>query len=206
MTNLAHIRQVGGVSFPPCILSSYTIPSSPIHGWGMGKGNQSAMSSRFLLVKSFLSVSQCTKAPQEPEKTPNLSSQLTEVTQAWKVLICKRGGSAAGPPIRLSIPKKLRLLPWYISSCLTQWTLPSMVHVSVWLQRGSMGSRHTWIRPNQDIGIFTPRWKGALTLTAGGSSVPTVAAEGLCASLPACSRGAAWVQSGTKQLEERETV
>lgn len=194
-TNLARIRQVGGVSFPLCILSSYRIPSSPIHGWGVGKGNQSAMSSRFLLVKSFLSVS------REPEQTPNLSAQLTEVIQAWKVLICKHGGSAAGPPIRLSISKKPRLLPWYISSCLTQCTLLSMVHVSVWLRRGSMGSRHTWIRPNQDIG-----WKGALTLTTGGLSVPTVAAEGLCASLPACSRGAAWVQSGTKQLEERETV
>lgn len=34
----------------------------------------------------------------------------------------------------------------------------------------------------------------------GGSSVPTVSAEGLCASLPACSRGAAWVQSGSETV------
>lgn len=53
-------------------------------------------------------------------------------------------------------------------------TLLSMVHVNVWLQWGCIGSKHTWIRPNPDIGwmdgrmsplqIFTPLWKRLVTL------------------------------------------
>lgn len=92
----------------------------------------------------------------------------------------------------------------------------SMVHVSVWLHWGCMGSKHAWIRPNPDIGmdgrmsplqIFTPEWKWLVTLVEE-VKCPHLGGRGIgrLEDCPTVCQPAyrALVQSGMEQLEDRE--
>lgn len=81
------------------------------------EGNHSAMSSRLLLLGRFLSIS--LRRSRDPRKTPNLSSQLTEATQAWRYW-------DANAVVELQLQRAIslsaatKLHPWCILSDLAQ--------------------------------------------------------------------------------------
>lgn len=83
----ASIWQVGGIHFPPCILSSYRISSShttPFMGEECIKGTSQLCRrvSRWWKV-SFMSLS-APKSPETWDSGKSLIHQLTEVIQAWR--------------------------------------------------------------------------------------------------------------------------
>ena len=147
------IWRVGGVNFPPCALFSYRMSSShttPLHGWGVCKGNQPGMSSRFPADEKF---SLCLSLHQRALR-PEIGAKLAFIS--WLKLFrpegidMQTGRFSAGLQNR-PLSKKA-LAPFLIHFCVTYTMTPlSMVHVSVWLHWGCIGFKYAWIRPNPDI-------------------------------------------------------
>lgn len=115
--------QTGGrcwLSIPACTLG-YRIPAShtgPFRLQERLEGNHSAMSSTFLLLRRFFSVS---LYAGDPGETPNPSSQLTAATQAWRYWNANTAVQLqVRRPISLSTPEKLR--PWCSWFSLAQWS------------------------------------------------------------------------------------
>lgn len=87
LTKLTRIWQVGGVHFPPCILSSYRIPSShttpfTVEECAKGTSRLCLRVSRWWKV-SFMFLC-APKSPETWDSTKSLIHQLTEVIQAWR--------------------------------------------------------------------------------------------------------------------------
>lgn len=176
LIKLASIWQVGGVLFPPCIPSSYRIPSSHttpfmVEECAKGTSRLCRRGSRWWKV-SFISL-RAPKSPETSDSTKSLIHLLAEAIQAWRYWYANMEVQLQVCWSGLSLKTAMAPLLIHFSFAHTM-TLLSMGHVSVWLQWGCIGPKHAWIRPIPDIGmdgrmwlllIYTPIWKWLVTLT-----------------------------------------
>lgn len=175
LIKLASIWQVGGVLFPPCILSSYRIPSSHttpfmVEECAKGTSRLCRRGSRWWKV-SFISL-RAPKSPETSDSTKSLIHLLAEAIQAWRywyanmvvqLQVCWSGlqNSHGSTPDTFLFCSHND--PPVNGPC--ERLAPVRVHI---------GSKHAWIRPIPDIGmdgwmwllqIYTPIWKWLLTLS-----------------------------------------
>lgn len=120
---LASVWQVGGVHFPPCILSSYRISSghtTPFMGEQCVKGT-SRYVVEFPAGEKFPLCFSLHQRALRLEIAANLSFiSWLKFIQAWRYWYANGGGSAAGLQSR-PLSRKPWLRSWYISLSLTQW-------------------------------------------------------------------------------------